>query len=63
MSSSRGFSTRSRWSNNYCFFSKHAGGGHFGMMDGSARFLNDSIDTTAYRALATISGGELVQLP
>lgn len=53
----------SNWSNNYSFFSRHTGGANFGMIDGSVRFVNDSIAITTYRALATISGGEVVQMP
>jgi len=51
------------WPNNYSFFSQHPGGANFGMVDGSVRFINDSVDTLTYRVMATISGGEVVQLP
>jgi prepilin-type processing-associated H-X9-DG protein len=51
------------WPNNYGFASRHTGGGNFGLADGSVRFIGDSIDTITYRALATISGGEVVSVP
>ena len=47
------------WPNNYAFASKHVGGGHFAMADGSARFVNENIDINVYRAVATIGGGEV----
>jgi len=53
---------RNDWGRNYSFFSKHPGGCNFGMGDGSTQFLNESIDLTVYRQLATISGGEAVSL-
>lgn len=53
----------SNWINNYSFYSQHAGGANFGMADGTVRFVNDNIDIATYRALATISGGEVVQAP
>jgi hypothetical protein len=49
------------WGRNYSFFSKHPGGGQFGLLDGTTRFVNDSIDITLYRSLATISGSEATQ--
>ena len=48
------------WPNNYAFASHHVGGGHFAMADGSARFISESINLTAYRSLATIGAGEIV---
>ena len=48
------------WHDNYSFMSRHAGGGHFGMVDGSVRFVSEDIDLTVYRNLATIDGGEVV---
>jgi prepilin-type N-terminal cleavage/methylation domain-containing protein/prepilin-type processing-associated H-X9-DG protein len=48
------------WPNNYSFASRHTGGGQFAMGDGSVRFVSDNIDTFTYRALATISTGEVV---
>jgi len=48
------------WPNNYSFFSQHTGGGHFCMADGAVKFVSDNIDTTLYRGLSTIDGGEVV---
>jgi prepilin-type processing-associated H-X9-DG protein len=48
------------WPNNYAFASRHIGGGHFLMIDGSVRFVSENINTTTYRALSTISGGEII---
>ena len=47
------------WPNNYGFASRHTGGGNFGLCDGSVRFLSESVDVATYRALATISSGEV----
>lgn len=46
------------WPNNYGFMSRHSGGAHFAMADGSVRFVSASIDLNTYRNLATIAGGE-----
>jgi prepilin-type processing-associated H-X9-DG protein len=43
--------------------SYHAGGVNVLMMDGSARFVADSIDRTTWRALGTRNGGEPVIAP
>ena len=40
------------------FRSDHPGGGNFLYADGSARFIQDSVDLGAYRDLSTIQGGE-----
>lgn len=42
------------------FRSDHEGGGHFLFADGSVKFISESIDRAAYRALSTIRGGEIV---
>ncbi len=42
------------------FDSGHTGGGNFGLVDGSVRFVSSSIDRDAYRGTATISGGEVI---
>lgn len=42
------------------FSSRHAGGSHFAFGDGSARFLNQTMDRYAYEALGTPAGGEIV---
>lgn len=47
------------WPNNYAFASRHVGGGHFTMSDGSARFISENIDLGLYRALATISASDV----
>ena len=47
------------WPNNYGFASRHTGGGNFGLCDGSVRFVSESVDVATYRALATISSGEV----
>jgi prepilin-type N-terminal cleavage/methylation domain-containing protein/prepilin-type processing-associated H-X9-DG protein len=49
----------SDWWDNYSFSSRHVGGGHFAMADGSARFVSENINQQTYRGLATISGGEV----
>lgn len=51
--------TPANWPNNYSFASKHVGGGHFAMCDGSARFISENIDINVYRAAATISAEEV----
>lgn len=48
------------WENNYGFMSRHSGGGHFCMVDGSVRFVSDKIDLKTYRALATIACADLI---
>ncbi|QDT55421.1 putative major pilin subunit [Caulifigura coniformis] len=47
------------WNNNFGFNSKHVGGGHFSMLDGSARFVSENIDIGLYRAAGTVSSGEV----
>ncbi len=44
------------------FRSLHSGGANFAYGDGSVQYLSDSIDQVAYRALSTISGGEVVNV-
>ena len=53
----------SDWPNVISFRSRHAGGAHFCMADGSVRFFNDTIDHALYRHLSTKAGGEPVQAP
>jgi prepilin-type N-terminal cleavage/methylation domain-containing protein/prepilin-type processing-associated H-X9-DG protein len=40
-----------------CFGSRHPGGCHMAMADGSVVFLNDTIETTLYRSLGTRADG------
>jgi prepilin-type processing-associated H-X9-DG protein len=48
------------WPEIYSFRSRHSGGLNFAFVDGSVRFIGDSIPLKTYRALATINGGEVV---
>jgi prepilin-type processing-associated H-X9-DG protein len=45
------------------YYSLHAGGANFLFADGSVHFLPYGIDNTTLRALASMSGGEVVALP
>ncbi len=40
--------------------SRHAGGVHISLGDGSVRFISENIDKMIYRALLTITGGEQI---
>jgi prepilin-type N-terminal cleavage/methylation domain-containing protein/prepilin-type processing-associated H-X9-DG protein len=51
------------WQYSYSFMSKHKGGCNFVMCDGSAKLQVDTIDMSIYQALATIDGGEPVEVP
>jgi prepilin-type processing-associated H-X9-DG protein len=46
------------WQNLWSFRSRHTGGLNFATVDGSVRFVLDTIDLPVYRGLATIRGGE-----
>lgn len=53
------------WSTNNCgvfeeIFSFHTGGAHILLADGSARFVNENLDTRVLRSLITRSEGEVV---
>jgi prepilin-type N-terminal cleavage/methylation domain-containing protein/prepilin-type processing-associated H-X9-DG protein len=41
------------------FRSEHPGGANFVFADGSVHFISDDVDDAAYRAMATINGGEI----
>jgi prepilin-type N-terminal cleavage/methylation domain-containing protein len=45
---------------NLHFWSYHAGGGHFQMVDGSVRFVSYSIDFATFQHLSTKSGREVI---
>ncbi|GAA4427731.1 DUF1559 domain-containing protein [Bremerella cremea] len=47
----------------YCAFrSQHPGGAQFLKVDGSARFVGETIDNTTYRSIITRAGGEVATL-
>lgn len=48
------------WHHNYGFMSRHQGGAHFAMVDGSVRFVSENINRDVYHALGSIDGGEVV---
>jgi prepilin-type processing-associated H-X9-DG protein len=48
------------WPNTQSFRSRHPAGLNFAMADGSTQFINQDINLTTYRALATRAGGEIV---
>ncbi|WP_417732914.1 DUF1559 domain-containing protein [Rosistilla oblonga] len=45
------------------FRSQHPGGGQFSLVDGSVRFLSESVDNDVYQAISTRAGGEVATLP
>ncbi|WP_234824193.1 DUF1559 domain-containing protein [Bremerella cremea] len=45
------------------FRSQHPGGVMFGLVDGSVRFVAETIDNDIYQAISTRAGGEVAQLP
>jgi prepilin-type N-terminal cleavage/methylation domain-containing protein/prepilin-type processing-associated H-X9-DG protein len=45
------------------FKSRHTGGVNFAFADGSVHFVGDTVPLGVYRAMATIAGGEVAQLP
>jgi hypothetical protein len=41
------------------FGSMHVGGSHFGLGDGSTRFVSQNLDMNTYRALSRIADGSV----
>ncbi len=58
-----GYNNPGDWPNVYSFRSRHPGGAQFALADASVRFISQTIDLTMYRNLASIAGGEVVQMP
>jgi hypothetical protein len=48
--------------NNFSFGSMHPGGAEYGMVDGSVKFVADTVDMNAYRAAASRNGNESLPL-
>src|SRR4029078_530143 len=51
-----------QWQKTRGFKSLHPGGAQFVNADGSVHFINESIDSNAYRALSTRNGSETVNV-
>jgi prepilin-type processing-associated H-X9-DG protein len=49
------------WPNNFGLSSMHPGGVQIAFADGSVHFVQESIDFTTYRQMATRAGGEVTQ--
>jgi len=49
------------WPNSWGFHSRHPGGLHFGICDGSVQFIGDSIDLALYRSLSQMDDGDLTE--
>jgi prepilin-type processing-associated H-X9-DG protein len=45
------------------FGSLHPGGANFALVDGSVRFISQTIEMTTYRALSTRQGNEIASAP
>jgi prepilin-type processing-associated H-X9-DG protein len=58
--STEDFHTRTLHAGVFSATSRHGGGVNAMLMDGSVRFVKDSVNLRAWRALATRSGGEVV---
>jgi prepilin-type N-terminal cleavage/methylation domain-containing protein len=58
-----GRGTTEKWWRTCGYKSKHPGGVHVVLGDGSVRFLSESIDYRLYNALGTRAGGEALTLP
>lgn len=48
------------WFYNYSFASRHQGGAHFCLVDGSVRFISENINRNVYHSAATIQGAEVI---
>ncbi len=53
-------SQRTVWQDNFSAMSRHVGGAHFGLADGSVRFVSENINLAVQRSLGTIQGREVV---
>ena len=51
------------WWNVVTFRSRHPGGAHFCLADGSVRFVAETVEYRTYRHLCTKNGGEVAVLP
>jgi hypothetical protein len=50
-----------QWSDSIAFRSLHPGGAHFIMCDASVHFVNENVDHSSYRALASREGDDSIQ--
>jgi prepilin-type N-terminal cleavage/methylation domain-containing protein/prepilin-type processing-associated H-X9-DG protein len=55
--------TAGNWPNVYSFRSRHSGGAHFALADGTVNFINQNITLAIYRSLASTDGGESASVP
>lgn len=55
-----GSTTGLPWDQRWSFGSAHVGGAHFLLADGGVRFISTNISLVTYRALSTLSGGEVI---
>ena len=51
---------RTNWQDAHGAYSRHTGGAHFALADGSVKFVSENINLTLQRALGTISAEEVV---
>ena len=49
-----------QWSDSIAFRSLHPGGAHFIMCDASVHFVNENIDHSSYRAMASRDGADII---
>ncbi|MCA9179250.1 MAG: DUF1559 domain-containing protein [Planctomycetales bacterium] len=57
------FNCRGDWPNNYSFMSRHPAGAMFGLVDGSVRFVSETVDLQIYRAYGSMVDGVPATLP